>query len=99
MPAKYRKKPVVIEAYQFNGGSLNGQDLARWCGGRYDADAKASDPTDVYERISIPTLEGVMTASRGDYIIKGVNGEFYPCKPEIFAMTYEDADGPQSPEP
>lgn len=57
--AKYRKKPVVIEAYQTN------------------------------EEIVIHTLEGDMTASVGDYIITGVNGEKYPCKPDIFEKTYE----------
>lgn len=60
--AKYRKKPVVIEAYQ----------------------------TD--KEIDIPTLEGTMHASVGDYIITGVNGEIYPCKPDIFDKTYERAD-------
>src|SRR6478609_8223169 len=83
----YRKKPVEIEAVQFS--RANGTAVAKWCGGRHNAEAKASDPTDVYESISIPTLEGVMTASIGDFIIRGVQGEFYPCKPDIFAATYE----------
>lgn len=43
--------------------------------------------------ITIHTLEGDMTASKGDYIIKGINGEFYPCKPDIFAKTYEEVIG------
>lgn len=60
--AKYRKKPVVIEAYQ----------------------------TD--KELTINTLEGVMHASAGDYIITGVNGEMYPCKPDIFEKTYEKVD-------
>lgn len=84
---RFRKKPVEIEAMQFS--PENGADLARWCGGRYKADAKPSDPSDVAHRLLIPTLEGTMTAQPGDWIIKGVKGEFYPCKPDIFDATYE----------
>jgi len=58
---KFRKKPVVIEAYQTN------------------------------ERLEIETLEGTMVADPGDWIITGVQGEQYPCKPDIFAATYEEA--------
>ena len=89
MANKYRKKPVVIEAMQFTGQS-NVRDLASWCGGRHTADAKPSDPGDISHKLLIPTLEGVMTASLGDWIIKGVKGEFYPCKPDIFEATYEE---------
>ncbi|MEL0525957.1 hypothetical protein, partial [Neisseria gonorrhoeae] len=88
-PLQYRKKPVVIEAMCFYGDKLSMLGVARWCGGRIRSEAKASDPTDVAYWIEIPTLEGVMTASRGDYVIKGVQGEFYPCKPDIFESTYE----------
>lgn len=84
---KFRKMPVVIEARRFVG--LSGK-LAEWCGGRYGSEAKASDHTDVYEYLEIPTLEGVMRADVGDWIIRGVQGEFYPCKPDIFAGTYEE---------
>ena len=59
---KYRKIPVIVEAYQ----------------------------TDV--EMEIETLEGVMKANKGDWIIRGVKGELYPCKPDIFEMTYEKAD-------
>lgn len=84
---QYRKKPVVIEAMQF----------------RHKIDEKANKQIDVirwirenggeaygtgYE-VNIETLEGTMTAQIDDYIIKGVNGEFYPCKPDIFEATYE----------
>jgi hypothetical protein len=89
MPDYYRKKPVVIEAYRFVEGT--GRDIAAWCGGKYKQDVKPSDPTDVWSGILIPTLEGTMTASVGDWIIKGVQGEFYPCKPDIFDATYEPA--------
>lgn len=85
---KYRKKPVVIEAREFS-SELAGRHIAEWCGGRYEIERKPSDPSDFSETITIPTLEGNMIANRGDMIIKGVNGEFYPCKPDIFDKTYE----------
>jgi hypothetical protein len=83
----YRKKPVVIAAMELCRD--NPDDVAAWCGGRSIHDPKASDPTDVYVGVDIPTLEGVMRASVGDYVIRGVKGEFYPCKPDIFGATYE----------
>ena len=88
-PLKYRKKPVVIEAMRFYADEPVMVEVARWCGGRIGSEAKASDHTDVAYWIDIPTLEGVMKASPGDYIVKGVRGEFYPCKPDIFEDTYE----------
>ena len=97
---RYRKKPVEIEAVQFVaevGGRNNGQYLARWCGGRVCSEAKPSDPTDVAWWIDIPTLEGVMKASPGDYVIRGVQGEFYPCKPDIFEATYEPVEAGERP--
>lgn len=90
-PMKFRKKPVVIEAMQFN--RTNGSVVAKWCGGRWHSETKPSDPTDVAEWVDIPTLEGVMRASLGDWIVKGVQGEFYPCKSDIFQQTYEQVDG------
>ncbi|MCT1607999.1 hypothetical protein M3B43_11875 [Nesterenkonia massiliensis] len=89
-PKQYRKKPVVIEAMRATPETA--EAVARWCGGRVVSEAKPSDPTDVYIGIDIPTLEGVMRAethSGGDYVIKGVAGEFYPCKAGIFEETYE----------
>ena len=76
---KYRKKPVVIEAIQWNGNNLNA--LTRFANSHIEFDN---------DLIKIETLEGVMTANVGDYIIKGVKGELYPCKPDIFEMTYEE---------
>lgn len=75
---KYRKKPVVIEAIQYVPG--NEKRLSEW------------DESIHVNRLGleIDTLEGVMTASYGDFIIKGVQGEFYPCKPDIFGATYEE---------
>lgn len=83
---KYRKKPVIIEAYQFNGsfGELNKAipESMDWYGYLDEDGGWAFD---------IPTLEGRMKASEGDWIIKGIAGEFYPCKPDIFNRTYEEA--------
>lgn len=78
---KYRKKPVVVDAVQFN----NSADIHEFCG-----DFVREPVGEDY--LEIKTLEGIMRASKGDYIIKGVNGEFYPCKPDIFEKTYELAD-------
>jgi hypothetical protein len=78
---KFRKKPVVIEAVQFS-DALTAADLFAFLG--------SFDHVDVSrERILINTLEGVMRADPGDWIVKGVKGEFYPVKPDIFAETYE----------
>ena len=88
-PLQYRKKPVVVEAMRFYADHLVMTEVARWCGGRINSEAKASDHTDVAYWIDIPTLEGVMKARPGDYVIKGVEGEFYPIKESIFRETYE----------
>ena len=88
-PKQYRKKPVVIEAMQVTNTSAG--DVAAWCGGRLRYEAKPSDRGDVAEWIDIPTLEGVIRANRGDYVIRGVKGEFYLCKPDIFDATYDPA--------
>lgn len=83
--AKYRKKPVVVEAVQWTGG--NPYEIVDFAGD--SVRHYTEDFFDVAVTLDIETLEGVMTASPGDYIIKGVNGEFYPCKPDIFEKTYE----------
>jgi len=84
---RYRKKPVVIEAMQFT--DENKDRVFNWVStGNRSADFdNAGNPV-----LKIQTLEGVMTASLGDYIIKGVKGEFYPCKPDIFEATYEPVE-------
>ena len=82
----YRKKPVVIEAVQYGPYTAPTLELALFLDG---AGAYATA-----DGIIIPTLEGDHLATVGDYIIKGVKGEFYPCKPDIFAMTYEPAATP-----
>lgn len=77
---KYRKKPITIEAVQWTGRNI--EEIERFTGNkaRYNL---------VLNTFEIETLEGTMIANVDDYIIKGVKGEFYPCKPDIFEQTYE----------
>jgi hypothetical protein len=79
---KFRKKPVVIEALQFTGTADNSFEVGDFIAG-------ATTWAIHSERLRIDTLEGRMWADIGDWVIKGVKGEFYPCKPEIFALTYD----------
>lgn len=86
--AKYRKKPVVIEAIQFTGKKESVEEILEFMsGGARIASWKEGEAT-----LAIPTLEGVMKASVNDWIIRGVNGEHYPCKPDIFEKTYEKVE-------
>lgn len=82
---RYRKKPVVIEAVKWDGRSGTIFPLAPF--------ENATKAPEVQEdgSLSITTLEGVMLADMGDWVIKGVQGEIYPCKPDIFLSTYEEA--------
>jgi hypothetical protein len=84
---EYRKKPVVIEAHQFDGTSTGVSEINHWMfTGKLTVFAVR---TRDIGPLKIPTLEGEMTASKGDYIIKGLHGEFYPCKPDIFDASYD----------
>lgn len=85
--AKFRKRPLVIEAVRWDGDS----HLANtFIGERYGVDWEyAASPS---AAILIPTLEGPMRCEVGDWIIRGVKGEVYPCKPDIFDVTYEPAE-------
>ncbi len=86
--ARYRKKPVEIEARQLTPETL--YSIKRWIGAaRIHTDGV---PLGAPVKLAIETLEGVMLADFGDFIIRGVQGEFYPCKPDIFAATYEAVD-------
>ena len=89
--AKYRKKPVIIEAVQFNGfNKENGQvDLSERPEWLINEFGKKVIFFDKRNTLTIKTLEGNMTANIGDWIIKGVNEELYSCKPNIFEQTYE----------
>ena len=82
---KYKKKPVVIEAWR--NAPDNEEESPMWLreavvSGHVSVDSEAFS-------LQIKTLEGVMTADRGDFVIQGVKGEIYPCKPDIFEATYE----------
>jgi len=79
MIRKYRKKPIIIEAVEWDGTNI--QEIHAFC------DGKAWH--DTIEILKIQTLEGVMQASIGDYIIRGIKGEFYPCKKDIFVNSYD----------
>lgn len=84
---QFRKKPVVIEAHQF-GEDSTGYELLHWINtGQFENGKEFADW--VNGVFTIPTLEGLMRVDIGDWVIKGVAGEFYPCKPDIFAATYE----------
>ena len=93
----YRKKPVVIEAVQWTGGNLH--EVIQFTG-KYPKWNEWFEDWKEYERyvkangdkFKIFTLEGTMTADPGDWIIRGVKGEHYPCKPDIFAATFEPAE-------
>lgn len=87
---QYRKKPVTIEAVQFDG--LNPTEIKDFVGENCEVEIYNNGVTPPVARIVIHTLEGDMEVSKGDYVIKGVKGEFYPCKPDIFQQTYEFAE-------
>lgn len=87
---KYRKKPVVIEAIQYNGA--NPTEINNFVGLELKIESESAyivGEGAPIKSLIIPTLEGDYKALPGDYIIKGVEGELYPCKPYIFEMTYE----------
>lgn len=83
---KYRKKPVVIEAIQFTGD--NAGEVIVW---RNEDESRIHTWVVEDDSMLIPTSEGTMRATKGDWIIRGVKGEYYPCKPDIFEATYEPA--------
>lgn len=91
----YRKKPIVIEAILWAGDNI--EEVLEFMS-PLDALPNAGyvqpgiGHTPLLATLDIPTLEGTMTASAGDYIIKGVAGEFYPCKPDIFEASYEPVE-------
>lgn len=91
--AKYRKRPVEVEAFKWTGGPDQTED-PEWI-----VEA-IGDGTVLFENRGTPdvallvrTLEGTMRAERGDYIIKGIKGELYPCKPDVFEATYDEVPG------
>lgn len=95
-PKTYRKKPVEIEAMQYDGTARGATPILDWI---YAYDERAyyrcstgseCSGDDAGHELIVATLEGEMLVSKGDFIIKGVQNEFYPCKPDIFAETYEE---------
>jgi hypothetical protein len=87
---KFRKKPVEIEARLFSDLEA-GADIWDWANGPVAISSHVSDDGERIPILEITTLEGTMIAVLGDWVIKGVKGEFYPCKPDIFAMSYDAA--------
>ncbi len=88
----YRNKPVVIEAVEFRGFDGKGVPLAPWPPGWEVSSWRMWPREGPPLTLVIPTLEGDHHAAPGDFIIRGIKGEFYPCKPDIFAATYEPAE-------
>lgn len=101
----YKKRPVVVDAVEWEGGAEKASQVIDWAlyfggtiryregefayvGLHFDGKQMTTEEW-VPEHLSIDTLEGTMKASAGDFIIRGVKGEFYPCKPDIFHETYE----------
>ena len=94
---KYRKKPIIIEAIQWNGKNI--KEIMKFLESefKYQKGTMYITAKFTYEPntnlLKIMTLEGEMKANINDFIIKGVNGEYYPCKPDIFLKTYEKVEG------
>lgn len=95
---KYRKKPVEIEAFQYDGDLMNSKGeyyVPKWAVEAYEKGIMfygcgMGDTEEEYiEELFIETLEGTHHVSVGDYVIQGIKGELYPCKPDIFEATYE----------
>ena len=89
---KYRKKPIVIDAFKYELKNMHPDKSAMpiWV---LHALQNGDITATANNRMSIETEEGVMTVSEGDWIIRGVAGELYPCKPDIFAATYDEVVG------
>lgn len=84
---KYRKKPVVVDAIQWNGENI--EEVKNFVGDALSFFTWFNNRSKKEIELTISTLEGKLEVTVGDYIIKGVEGEFYPCKPNIFEKTYE----------
>lgn len=92
-PRPFRKKPVTIEAMPYDGSRQSAEAVREWITTSTDDEHSATFTVDgdTVTEFGIETLEGRLTASPGDWIIRGVVGEFYACKPDVFADTYEPA--------
>jgi hypothetical protein len=87
--AKFRKKPIVIDAVQWNCEQSQLDLINGWWAASGNTQPFTLNPS---KTLSIPTLEGVVLAVPGDYVIRGVKGELYPCKSDIFELTYEKVE-------
>lgn len=93
---KFRKKPVVIDAILYTGN--NEKEIIEFTQGNakykmaVGSSADGSGGKQSYEHFSVETPEGNMRITEGDYVIKGIKGEFYPCKPDVFAKSYEEVE-------
>ena len=89
---RYRKKPVVVEAFKWTGGPDQTEDPEWSVAAVQNGTIRFHDAGSPFVKMIISTLEGEMIARRGDYIIKGIQGEIYPCKPDIFEATYDPVE-------
>lgn len=85
----FKKKPVVVEAFKWTGDMFQNEDPVWITEAIQEGSVYFGNVSSEGVVMKIDTLEGTMTAQRGDYIIKGIKGELYPCKPDIFEETYE----------
>lgn len=85
-PQRFRKRPVVVEAIQWTG--TNRDAVAAFLG-----DVLEFDDADGRDLVAVATLEGVMRAEPGDWLVRGIAGEFYPCDRAIFSQTFDPVDG------
>lgn len=92
---KFRKKPIVIQAWLWDQTKATFKILQE--NGMKFGGYSSHETLDYVHHLTIQTLEGTMRAEKGDWIIKGINGEFYPCKPDIFEKTYEPDSLPSQP--
>jgi hypothetical protein len=88
---KFRSKPAVIEAVEATGTPESNRQIIEWARGG-ESFAHMGDADGDHQTLYIETLEGAMRVTPGDWIIKGTRGEFYPCKPDVFAVKYEPAE-------
>lgn len=84
---RYQKKPIEVSAVQVTDQNVN--DVAAWCGGTAVNMMLPVNPPIHVSEIHIKTLEGIMAAQPGDWVIRGIKGEFYPCRGDIFEITYQ----------
>lgn len=92
-PQWFRKLPVAIQAWQLT-EDADWEAIADWCGGRL-LNVEQGDSGEYETYLEIDTLEGTMRAGLGDWVLRGVQGEFYPCRADIFEASYESTPPPQ----